>query len=149
MLYFLDTEFNGFGGEIISFALVREDGEALSLVFGCDDPEDWVKEHVMPFLHSGKVSHPDPTIPRSDAGKMIAAFLKSDPDPVVVADWPDDIRYMCELVITGPGMMVGIKSLAFRMVRVDSYPTTLKGAVQHNAYWDAMALRFELGKGGE
>ncbi len=32
----------------------------------------------------------------------------------------------------------------FEMHRVDAYPTMLPGAVQHNAYWDAMALRHKL-----
>jgi hypothetical protein len=27
---------------------------------------------------------------------------------------------------------------------VDAYPTTLDGAIQHNAWWDAMALRHLL-----
>jgi hypothetical protein len=147
LLYFLDTEFNSFGGEIISFALVREDGEYLSLVFGCDEPHEWVKEHVMPFLYSGPVSHVSKTIDKPLAAKMIANFLKNDPHPNVVVDWPDDIRYFCELIITGPGTMIRLPQLSFQLVRVDSYPTEVEGAVQHNAYWDAMALRRILGKG--
>jgi hypothetical protein len=40
-----------------------------------------------------------------------------------------------------PGMMINIPRLSFEMFREDAYPTTLEGAVQHNAWWDAMALR--------
>ena len=31
-------------------------------------------------------------------------------------------------------------------VRVDAYPTDLPGAVRHNAWWDAMALKHLLSK---
>jgi hypothetical protein len=41
--------------------------------------------------------------------------------------------------------MINVRpSIKFEMHRVDAYPTTLPGAVQHNAYWDAMALRHKL-----
>lgn len=40
--------------------------------------------------------------------------------------------------------MVAIPHLTFEVIRVDAYPTTLEGAVQHNAWWDAMALRHLL-----
>ncbi len=54
MLYSLDCEFNGFGGDLISLALAGEVGE-LYLA----RPEDelnalaghaWVADHVLPFL---------------------------------------------------------------------------------------------------
>lgn len=32
-------------------------------------------------------------------------------------------------------------ALACEMLRVQAYPTRLEGAVEHNAWWDAMALR--------
>lgn len=34
--------------------------------------------------------------------------------------------------------------MTFEVHNVDCYPTTMKGAVQHNAWWDAMALRHTL-----
>ena len=40
--------------------------------------------------------------------------------------------------------MVNIPHLSFEVHRVDAYPTALPGAVQHNAWWDAMALRHLL-----
>ena len=39
MRYFLDTEFNGFGGALLSFALVPEDGgEDYYCILPCGDP---------------------------------------------------------------------------------------------------------------
>ena len=40
--------------------------------------------------------------------------------------------------------MVAIPRMTFEIVRVDAYPTSLEGAVQHNAFWDALALRQRL-----
>lgn len=34
--------------------------------------------------------------------------------------------------------------LRFEVSNLDAYPTDLPGAVQHNAWWDAMALRHLL-----
>ena len=141
MKFFIDAEFNDFGGELISFALVREDGDWLYLVFGCEAPSEWVAENVMPLLYKASTSHAAPTVSVSDAPRMIQQFLKDDPSPVVIADWPDDIRHMCDLLITGPGMMINIPTIVFQMIRVNAYPTTVEGAIHHNAYWDAMALR--------
>ena len=144
MKYFLDTEFNEFGGELISLALVREDGESLYYVY--PEPETgykpWVKENVVPILWS--IPSPMPgmayRLSRGSAASYIAAFLRYDPNPIIVTDWPDDIRYFCQELITGPGTMINIPQIQFAMFRVDSYPTTLPDAVQHNAYWDAKAL---------
>lgn len=145
MRYYLDTEFNDFGGELISLALVREDGESLYYVY--PEPKDgykpWVKENVVPILWS--IPSPMPgmayKLDRGAAPSYIAAFLREDPGPIViVTDWPDDIKYFCQEVITGPGMMINRDRFVFDMLRVNAYPTSLPNAVQHNAYWDARAL---------
>ena len=145
MKYYLDTEFNEFGGELISLALVREDALSLYLVYpDLKEYGPWVKENVVPILW--KI--PSPTIIKAyevksiqEGARRIQSFLADDPHPVIITDWPDDIRYFCQAIITGPGMMINIPGLVFQMLRVDAYPTTLEGAVQHNAWWDAMALR--------
>lgn len=146
MKYFLDTEFNEFGGDLISLALVRDDGESIYLVYpDLEDYGPWVKENVMPFIWD--IPSPLPGMAykltsHEEGARRIAAFLGDDPQPVIITDWPDDIRYFCQAIITGPGMMVGINNLVFQMVRINAYPTDLEGAVQHNAWWDAKALQF-------
>lgn len=144
MRYYLDTEFNGMGGELISLALVPEimKDAGLYLVSGCAEPEPWIAANIMPILYSGVPDAVD--ISDGEYGLFIAQYLSGDPDPVIVTDWPDDIKYFCEAVITGPGEMISVPGLKFEMHRVDAYPTTLEGAVQHNAWWDAMALRHKL-----
>lgn len=147
MKYFLDTEFNGFGGELISLALVREDGESFYAIV--EDAiahwrgaitHPWVKENVIPVLTDCPVA-PIRTSAR-DLGYLLAAFLLNDDgERIIIADWPEDIALFNRALITGPGAMVNIDSLTFKLVRVESYPTTLEGAVQHNAFWDARALK--------
>lgn len=141
MHYFLDTEFNEFGGDLISLALVSEDGEReLYVATACDAPGAWVAENVIPIIDAPGAK---PTmIAANFFGYMIRNFLADERAmPQIVADWPDDIRYFCQALITGPGEMVNIPALSFHLRRVDAYPTALEGAVQHNALWDARALR--------
>ena len=136
--YFVDAEFNSFGGELISIALVRQDGKSISLVLGCDDPHPWVAENVMPVLFSDPASR---KIARADLANELFAFLRADLQIEFVCDWPDDIKYLCESLMTAPGEMVALPRATFQLVRCNAYPTTVQGAIQHNCYWDAMALR--------
>lgn len=143
--YFIDTEFNGYKGELLSLCLVRDDTKTLYITIPPHplvalDP--WVKEHVMPFMKCV----PDfvETIQATrlkDVTQLLEDFLVEDEDPVIVADWPDDIHYLSQLLLTGPGTMINIPRIKFELCRIDAYPTTLVGAVQHNAAWDALCLR--------
>lgn len=143
MRYYLDCEFDGFGGPLISLALVREDGISdYWVMVGVEAKDEWVSENVVPILWDCPL--PPKTWERSAAAMDIAAFLNSANDPIIVSDWPADIRYFCELIEFPMGQMAPIPSLKFEMHRVDAYPTDLEGAVQHNAWWDAMALRYKL-----
>jgi hypothetical protein len=144
MKYYLDTEFGDFRGELISLALVGEDGRELYLVAHRLPPMNlWVRNNVIPVLFADGTS---PTSWRPDLfGAQISEFIRGDEAPIIVADWPDDIRYFCECLITGPGQMVEtVKRMSFAVERIDAYPTTLPGAVQHNALWDARALQAAL-----
>ncbi|AFU86549.1 Rnase H [Caulobacter phage CcrRogue] len=145
MRYFLDTEFNAFGGDLISLALVREDGAYIYLIYPkLDEYDPWVAENVLPKLRPTGIACTE--VDQQQGAVHIAEFLKGDPSPMIVTDWPDDIRYFCAAIITGPGQMAPIPGLAFQMIRIDAYPTKLAGAteMQHNALWDARALRYLL-----
>ena len=142
MKYYLDTEFNGLGGDLISLALVGDNDKELYLsLTSClhKEADSWVAENVLKVLNipSAKANFIHPI----NIGNYIANFLKGDTNPIIIADWPDDIAYFCKALLTGPGQMVDIKKLKFGLIRIDAYPTTLPNAVQHNALWDARALR--------
>ncbi len=145
MRYFLDTEFNGFGGALISLALVSEAGPSLYLVYGLPAaPGPFVRDHVEPNLERVPAGVAIHRVNPSQGAYAIEAFLRDDAQPEIVADWPDDIRLCCQALMIEPGIMVDIDRLRFEIHRVDPYPTELAGAVQHNAWWDAMALRQRL-----
>ena len=150
MNYYLDTEFNGYQGELISLALVSENGRCGYYVFPPPANLDpWVAANVLPIVEACPVI--PIVLPRALTQRHLAALLRNDgllgePDraPHVIADWPVDIQHLCDLLITGPGTMIDIPGITFEVKRVDAYPTTLAGAVQHNAWRDAMALRHKL-----
>ena len=56
MILFIDCEFNEFKGELISMALVSEDGKEFYEVLPCKNPGDWVKENVLPILNKSSVN---------------------------------------------------------------------------------------------
>ena len=53
---YIDTEFNEFGGELISMALVTGTGFEFYEVLECPNPGPWVKENVIPILGKEPVS---------------------------------------------------------------------------------------------
>jgi len=142
MKYWIDAEFNSYGGQLISLGMVREDNESLYLVYNRPmHIHPWVKEHVMPYLDSVPDHISIHRIFPSNSAKYIEKFMASDDNPIVITDWPDDISFFSELLLTGPGTMINIPRISFRMHRIDAYPTKVEGAVQHNAWWDAVALK--------
>lgn len=146
MRYFLDCEFNSKDGELLTFALVRED--KTSLYIGVLEHvgvnlDPWVAENVVPHFDKAKIRLRWRWL--ANIREDLEAFFAGDKRPHIVADWPDDIAYFSKLVLGEvPGTMINVPGFTFEVVRVDAYPTNLEGAVQHNAHWDALALMFKL-----
>ncbi len=163
MRYFLDTEFNGFGGALLSLALVPEDGgEDFYVTLICHDPiEPWVDTHVMPYLDSVPQQHAGLSVERPQAAKSLSSWLIREyelqtlaayPEQIealeIVADWPEDIAQYCMLLLKGPGTMVDVPPLMFRLIDIPGFSTAANSAVPHNALHDARSLRdhvLELG----
>ena len=142
MRYFLDTEFNGFGGALLSLALVPEDGGEFYVTLECDEPlHPWVERNVIPFMDHVPVGLQAPPIGRNEAAEALSHYLTMDPAPVIVADWPDDIALFCTLLLTGPGDMVPVPPLTFRLVPLAGFSTAGSSRVPHNALHDARSLR--------
>ena len=147
MRYFLDTEFNGFGGCLISLGLAPEEGDQdyYVVVPMTEEPLPWVAQHVMPYLKSVPnmlYNQLDPIAAAHD----IAAYLRTDPDPEIVADWPEDIALFCRLLQVGDGDIVDVTSIRFHFIRTPGFSTSRNSKVPHNALHDARALReFVLG----
>ncbi|HEU0283665.1 MAG TPA: hypothetical protein VFR52_00810 [Sphingomicrobium sp.] len=142
MRYFLDTEFNGFGGALLSVALVPEDGEEFYATLApAGDPLPWVERNVLPFLDHVPAALQSPRLSRRDAAVELSHYLSVDPEPVIVADWPEDIAQFCTLLMTGPGEMVPVPRLTFQLVPLGGFSTAANSAVPHNALHDARALK--------
>ena len=70
MRYFLDTEYNGWGGALLSLALVPDEGEELYLTIDWDGPlEEWVERHVIPYLDMVPEPLVSPRLCRADAAR--------------------------------------------------------------------------------
>ena len=142
MRYFLDTEFNGFGGALLSIALVPEDGEEFYATLALEgDALPWVERNVVPFLDHVPQALQSPRLSRRDAAIELSHYLSVDPAPVIVADWPEDISQFCNLLMTGPGEMVPVPALAFELIPLGGFSTAANSAVPHNALHDARALK--------
>jgi hypothetical protein len=143
MRYFLDTEYNGFGGALLSLALVPDDGdEEFYVTIAHDGPLDpWVERHVVPFLDMVPGSLRSPRLSRDAAAEALATWLQHDPAPHIVADWPEDLSHFAMLLVTGPGRMLSVPPFTLAFEPLNNFSTAANSAVPHNALHDARALR--------
>ncbi len=140
--YFLDTEYNGIGGALLSLALVPDRGDDLYLTVQSDEPMvDWVQRNVVPYLDSVPEQLSCPRLSRKDAAQELERYLRHDDEPLIVADWPEDVAQFCNLLVTGPGNMIELRDLTFRLMPMSNFSTAANSKVPHNALHDARALR--------
>lgn len=129
---FIDTEFDGFNGPLISIGLCDlEDNRFYAELMSAEDIKNpWVQEHVVPHLDGTLVA------PREVVVEELVKWLGED--VVIFADWPDDIRHLMELFITGPGQSVCPELL---MTLIDRNLSSDASHTPHHALADAMAIR--------
>jgi len=143
MNMFIDCEYNGMGGQLISIALVPESDqlEPFYRELIINEPiEAWVNDNVLPllnqtqFLQMGGIYAP---CSRANLQADLAMYLKQYDSIHLISDWPDDIKYFCDLLITGPGTRIDTPKLTMEIRRdldcVSEQP--------HNALADAIAIR--------
>ena len=136
MKLFLDTEFNGFGGKLMSMALVPEHEHDRLDNFYCelemkDQLHPWVQENVVPHM----VLVPST---RLQFQSKLSAYLLQFQEITIVADWPDDIGYFCESLITSPGERINMPSRIKFELNLD---IEYESRVPHNALHDAIGIR--------
>lgn len=131
MRIFIDTEFNSFRGELISLALVDENGRGFYRVLDCPEPHEWVAQNVIPVLNAKAVS-------MEDLQFDLQAWLSVYHRVHIIADWPEDIEHFCRVLITGPGMRINTPLLT---MEVDRLLSSEHSVVPHNALYDALAIR--------
>jgi hypothetical protein len=144
---YCDFEFNSHKGELMSIGLVNSLGVVLYNVFPRPKApiDPWVQRNVVPYLDAATPSGIWPLhLGVEEFQKVLQAYLQKEEGEIrIITDWPDDVKYFSELLITGPGTMVDIPGIVFEVQRVDPYvqDRALQGAVQHHALWDALQLR--------
>lgn len=132
MNLYLDCEFNGHGGQLLSLALANPTKTGKHFYGRLGDPpkwHPWVKENVVP--HFG--IEPESKIMFRN---RLRVFLQAREGCTIYADWPADFMYLMDVMCgeafedswTAPCVMVLLR---------ESDP---KPEVSHNALSDAVAL---------
>ena len=135
MKLFIDCEFNEFGGDLISMALVADDGQEFYEVLELENDENygsWVYVNVVPYLNKK-------TIDKQVFQAKLYRFINQWDEVHIIADWPDDIKYFCMSLITGPG--VALNTPLKLTMQIDRELTTESSAILHNALEDAKAIK--------
>ena len=153
--YFLDTEYNGWGGELLSLALVPEDrGEEFYVTLDCHaSMQPWVQQNVVPYLDMVPETMLAPRRSPEEAARELSEWLmrehesqlllrlRGSAELEILADWPEDISHICSLLMVGPGVSVDVPPMVFRLLRIPGFSTAANSKVPHNALHDARALR--------
>ncbi len=131
MTLYLDTEFNGHGGKLISLALVS-DKHPDTFYGELPLPErlhPWVAEHVVPHLRN----MPEPP----EVFRMrLLHFIEKHSGEEIIADWPDDFK-MLMYVMCGPTYEQSwVVPCTMRLIQSGD----LKPETPHYALSDAIAL---------
>lgn len=135
MRYYIDTEFNGSGGQLLSLALVREDGTHFYEVLHAHELIlPWVKDHVVPHFGLDPVS-------RAQAVKKLQKFLRKDSGPhVFIADWPEDLVHFNQMLLRDHGKRNDPFQYACLLLNLPGFDTASASELPHNALADAKAL---------
>lgn len=136
MRYYLDCEFNGFGGELISMALVGDrDDEFYEIIEIDSEYEPWVAENVVPHLDK-------PAVFADEFRQKLFDFLRSGDEPPVeiFCDWPADVLYLMHTLMGQEHSETVMIPMRIAIVDLDE----VKSVIPHHALWDARAIRMAV-----
>jgi hypothetical protein len=131
MRLFIDTEFNGFGGELMSMAIVSEGGDEWYEVLPLPEKIDpWVNSNVVPVLGNLPVS-------REYFRVSFLDFMSDFRNPTIIADWYTDLAHFFAMFAGRDHTeSVGYACKA-ELVLIDCCDSK----VPHNALSDARAIK--------
>lgn len=132
---YLDTEFNGKGGALISIALVSEDGK--EFYEALDTPpnlDPWVEENVIPKLNKKHIQ----TLPV--LRESLGYFLSNFDNPVIIADHPADLQYLNWLMSEYVAVREHTVPFTYTTKCVADVKVGVASKLPHNALEDARAL---------
>lgn len=136
MRYFVDVEFNGFGGGLVSIAAVPEHEIASPFYEAalCNVPTLWVAKNVLPVLQTRPID-------LGEVKRQFSNYIHSDREAVIIADWPEDIAHAANLLTDGNGKRLAPGTVMFELLSASDFSSETHSKVPHNAYYDALALR--------
>jgi hypothetical protein len=71
----------------------------------------------------------------------LAAYLDGDREPIVIADWPEDIAHLLLLMVTGTGARMPTPTIVFKLLDLPMFDSTDLSRTPHNALSDASAMK--------
>jgi hypothetical protein len=139
--FFIDTEFNGDGGDLISMAIVGERGTEFYRVIDLDhnikiDP--FVLENVLPRLN--KILELEYSYTAFQTALSEFLHYHVGENSIIIADWPTDIYYFSKSLIPVGRPADCIFPFKLTMM-VDHSLSSAKSKIPHNALEDARAIR--------
>ena len=127
---YIDCEWNGFGGELISIGMCSESGDEFYEVMELPcEIDDWVDENVIPILNKAPIK-------KMELQRLMEHWLSRFPTINIIADWPEDVQWFCRMLIIGPGLRIPTPPLSMEILRVDA-----PSEMPHNAIADARGIR--------
>ena len=133
MKLWIDTEFTTFKGSLISMAIIDENDEVFYEVIEFPEAEchEWVKANVLPILDQTPIS-------KEMFEYKFYKYLSKYDEIHLIADWPDDIKYFCEVLHISPGECLNIPTRTTMEIcrRLD-----YKSNRPHNALSDAIGIK--------
>lgn len=128
MALYVDTEFNGFGGEFISIGIANTNGDNFYMAIEPNAPiHPWVREHVMPNLGS-RAGY---SSVRHYLQEYITKYAWDD----IYADWPEDLIHLLKFLYEYDGKALNI-NLKLHLIQSGA----LTPETPHHALSDAIAL---------
>lgn len=144
MIFYLDCEFDGHGGKLLSMALVSSYGPSvyITVPLNIEKAKDpWVLENVIPVIDDHKCEAAIRAYPRF-VGSVVRDLLQCTSSPIIVADSPVDFKYFADALTTNEkGEWHAVDYPRLTMQAVDVRLPSVPGAVPHNAWWDAVCLQ--------
>jgi hypothetical protein len=128
---YLDCEFNGFGGELISMALVSNEGRRhwYQVKKIPTQVNPWVADNVIPILGKSPIGN-------DMFKKSLHEFLMDEQPDEIIADWPSDLmHFFNELHGNNYEETLNISLAAKLLPQAETSPRE-----PHNALSDAFAL---------
>jgi hypothetical protein len=137
MRIFVDCEFNGFGGDLISMALVPEDESIAPWYEVIQPPEGnrcvfdrWVWDNVISVV--GKRA-----IPRDDFRAEFLRYIQRFDNPTICADWYTDLVHFFSM-FAGQNHTESVGfACRTELKLIEEYDSE----IPHNALSDAIAIR--------